>query len=330
MPEVLVNPIDSNPVPMSGPQILSVVIPTYQRPIWIVRAVRSLARQSRPPDEVVAVARDTDLPTHAAIDGLLHEPLPFKLRRELVSEPGFIPPVKAGIGAAKGDIIAVMDDDAEAADEWAVRLLSHYGDRSVGAVGGRCINTSDETGPDAVPATDRVGYVNRRGQFIGRMYFRPTFSQPVEVDFLMGGNMSFRREIARRLEFDMALNRNVAQGYEVDLGLQVRGMGSKIIFDPLVAINHYSAPREAVGVRQSQAEGTQWYAFNQARVALRRLPVARRAISFAYQMTLGERRAPGLLPLALGPLARKLGFDVDVARAAIKGRVLAARSVFRR
>ena len=124
--------------------------------------------------------------------------------------------------------------------------------------------------------------------------------------------MSFRREIARRLEFDMALNRNVAQGYEVDLGLQARRMGWRIIFDPAIAIRHYSAPRETVGLRSwTDTESAHWYAFNQARVALRRLPPLHRSISFAYQMTVGERHAPGLLPLALGPLARRLGFEVE-------------------
>jgi glycosyltransferase involved in cell wall biosynthesis len=110
---------------MSRPSMLSVVIPTYQRPEWIRRAVRSLAVQSRPPDEVIAVARDTDIPTHESIATLQAEGLPFKLRRELVSEPGFIPPVRAGLPAATGDIVAVMDDDAEAAEGWGARLMAH-------------------------------------------------------------------------------------------------------------------------------------------------------------------------------------------------------------
>ena len=100
---------------------------------------------------MVAVARDTDLPTHEAIAALAREPLPFKLRRELVSEPGFIPPVEVGVRAGEGDIVAVMDDDAEAADGWAARIVAHYADPEVGAVGGRCINTSDEAGPTPVP-----------------------------------------------------------------------------------------------------------------------------------------------------------------------------------
>jgi GT2 family glycosyltransferase len=304
----------------------SVVIPTYQRPDWIKRAVRSLAAQTRPPDEVVPVARDTDVPTHAAIDELARSKLPFTLRRELVVAPGFMPPVERGLAVAAGDIVAVMDDDAEAQEDWAGRLLGHYSNPGVGAVGGRYINTSDD-GPTPVPKVDRVGYVTPLGQFVGDMYCQPTFSEPIEVDFMLGGNMSFRREIARKLEFDMELNRNVAQGYEIDVGLQVKNMGWKLLFDPLLAVRHYSAPRETVGLRQSHAEAIQWYTFNNTRVALRRLPRIRRAVSLAYQVSVGQRVAPGVLPAALGPIGRRLGFQTELARAALTGRMLAIRSI---
>ena len=202
---------------MAQAESLSVVIPTFQRPTWLRRAVGSLAVQAPAPDEVVAVARDTDLPTHEVLDDLLGSPLPFRLRRAIVSEAGFMPPVRTGLATAEADVVAVMDDDAEAQEGWVARLLSHYDSEDVGAVGGRCINMKDDR-PVDVPAVDRVGYVNRRGQFVGNMYCRPTFDDPVDVDFMLGGNMSFRRDIARRLEFDMELNRNVAQGYESTLG----------------------------------------------------------------------------------------------------------------
>ena len=139
--------------------------------------------------------------------------------------------------------------------------------------------------------------------------------------------MSIRREIVRGLECDMELNRGVAIGYEVDIGLQVRRMAWKIVFDPKIAILHYSAPRAQAGMRADSAEGVQLYAYNQARVALRRLPFVRRSVSFAYNLLVGERRAPGLAPLAIAPLARKLGFETRHATAATRGRLLAARSV---
>jgi GT2 family glycosyltransferase len=316
---------------VTPPRTLSVVIPTYQRPVWIRRAVRSLAIQGRAPDEVIAVARDTDLPTHEAIAELQREKLPFTLRRELVTEPGFMPPVRAGLALAEGDVIAVMDDDAEAVEGWGERLLSHYADAAVGAVGGRCINMESEDRPAPVPEASRVGYVGRWGKFVGNMYCRLTFTDPVEVDFMLGGNMSFRREVARRLEFDMELNRNVAQGYEIDIGLQVKAMGWKVLFDPLLAIRHYSAPRATVGMRpDADATSVQWYSYNHARVTLRRLRGYRRLVAMAYQIAVGERRAPGLIPLLLPPLGRRLGFEARAASPAAKGRLLAIRSVLGR
>jgi GT2 family glycosyltransferase len=316
-------------VTAAPPATLSVVIPTYQRPVWIRRAVLSLAAQTRRPDEVIAVARDTDHPTHEAIATLVATGgLPFPLRRETVSAPGFIPPVQTGVAAATGDVIAVMDDDAEAETDWAARLLAAYADPLAGAVGGRIINMTGDV-PTPVETTARVGNVTLLGRFIGNMYRQPSFDHLVEVDFLMGGNMSFRRDVARRLEFDLELNRNVAQGYEVDLGLQVKRMGCKVIFDPRLGVRHYSAPRQTVGMRPTaDAEAVQWYSYNHARVALRRLPPWHGALAFSYLVTVGERRAPGVLPMLLGPLARRAGFDVTAAGPALRGRLLAVRRVF--
>ena len=179
-----------------------------------------------------------------------------------------------------------------------------------------------------VPVVSRVGYVNALGQFIGNMYCRPGFDDAVEVEFMLGGNMSFRREVALRLEFDAQLNRDVAQGYEVDIGLQVKALGWKVLFDPHLTVRHYSAPRATAGMRpEANADGVKWYAFNHVRVALRRLHPPRAVIAVTYQLAIGERRAPGVLPLMIAPLGRKLGFDVRAARAALAGRWLAIRGV---
>jgi GT2 family glycosyltransferase len=311
------------------PRTLSVVIPTFQRPDWIKRAVGSLARQTRLPDEVIPVMRDTDLPTHRSVDELRAAALPFPLRPALVVTPGFLPPVQTGLGAATGDVIAVLDDDAEALPVWIENILRGYGDATVGAVGGRYINMQGDAELE-VDATDTVGRVTRFGQFVGNMYKRPTFTAPVDVDFMIGGCMSFRREVADALEFDMELNRNVGYGYEVDLGLQVRGLGWRILFDPAIQIRHYSAPRQIAGLRSfSDADGARWSAYNHTRVALRRLPGLRGLVAFSYLLAIGERRAPGLLPLALAPLARRAGFQMAVSVPALRGRLQAARHVLR-
>lgn len=265
------------------------------------------------------MAREDDSATLATIESLRLEPLPFPIVRGVVREPGFMPPVEEGVRLASGEIIAMLDDDGEAEPGWTDGLLRHYRDPLVGAAGGRYINMKGDV---AVPveSTRRVGYVNSLGGFVGRMYLRPDFDDAVAVDFLMGGCMSYRATVARVLEFDRALNGDVAFGYEVDLGLQVRRAGWKIVFDPAVAIRHYSAPRAHTGMRAASGASIRAYAFNHLRVIVRRLSGPRRILATAWQVLVGERRAPGLLPWALGPLSRRADFDVSFAPAAWSGR----------
>jgi hypothetical protein len=139
--------------------------------------------------------------------------------------------------------------------------------------------------------------------------------------------MSYRREVARALEFDAGLNRDVAFGYEVDLGLQVRRAGWRLVFDPAIVVRHHSAPRADAGMRAGSGAAVRAYSHNQLRVALRRLPWPRAVAATGRALLLGERRAPGLAPLVLGPVARRLGFDLSVAREALAGRLDAIRSV---
>lgn len=314
--------------PTSG-LTLSVVIPTYQRPTWLRRAVHSLASQLLPPTEVIAIARDTDVPTHEAISALQAEVLPFPLRSGIVTGAGFIPPVQKGFAVANGDVVAVMDDDAEAFRDWAQQLLGHYADPTVGGVGGRAINMEGDHAA-AVPDADHVGYVSWLGRFVGNMYKQPRFSHPVDVDFLMGGCMSFRRVVAQAIEFDLALNNNVAFGYEVDLGLQVRGRGWRLVFDPAVAIKHYSAPRQIKGMRSlDDGEAARWSSYNETRIVLRRLSAPAAALALVWSLAMGARRAPGLVPLLLWPLGKLTGYRLNLAPPAIAGRIAAVRSVWR-
>jgi GT2 family glycosyltransferase len=289
--------------------------------------VRSLAAQAPAPLEVIAVVRDTDAPSHEVVAELQRAALPFALRKGVVSEAGFMPPVREGIRLAEGDVVAVMDDDAEAENGWVERILLQYADAHVGAVGGRCINMDGERVVE-VEETDRVGYVSVLGRFVGNMYKRPAFSSPRDVQFLMGGCMSFRKEVAHELEFDPGLNMNVAFGYEVDLGLQVRAMGRRVVFDPAIAVRHYSAPREIPGQRAPDDRASAyWAAYNETRVALRRFSAARAAIALTWRLIIGSRRAPGIAPWLLAPFARIAGFQTAVAGAALNGIVTAFRDV---
>lgn len=304
---------------------VSVVIPTFKRPDWIKRAVKALALQTVLPAEVVPVARDTDEETQQSVRELTSGTLPFPLKLGLVKEPGFLPPVREGFRLAQGDVICVVDDDAEAQPQLLKRFLEHYQNPRVGAVGGRVINVHRDGRPVDEPWTQRVGYISWTGRVVGDFYKQPAFTDPVDVAFLPGGCMSFRRDVTTRLEVDDCLNQNVGFGYEMDLGLQTQRLGFRLVYDPRVGVLHYSAPRQIDGMRRlDDEEAVRCASYNETRIFLRRLDPAKATAVVGRNLLLGSRRAPGLLPWALAPLCRRIGFVTSVAPAAARGRVEAA------
>ena len=273
----------------------AVVIPTYQRPDWLARAVGSLAKMTRRPAAVIAVCRDSDRPSHDAVVELRRQhAADFEVSMEQVTAPGHIPPVALGlrVGAERAPVVAVMDDDAEAEPEWLERLLARFADTSVGAVGGRCVNITNGV-PVPVPTRSVFGRLDYWGRVMGNMYCEPDVETPREADFLMGGNMAYRREVIQRLEFDLRLNAGVAFNYEVDLGLQVRNLGYRVVFDPTARIKHFSAPRANAGMRRSDADSVRDYARNLVLILGRRLPAARRLRTLGFFLLVGDRTAWG-------------------------------------
>ena len=62
-----------------------------------------------------------------------------------------------GVGAARGSVVAFLDDDARADRGWLERLLAHYDDPSVLGVGGRVEADWARGRPGVVPARVRLG-----------------------------------------------------------------------------------------------------------------------------------------------------------------------------
>src|SRR5215510_6071575 len=242
---------------MSNPEVkprFTVAIPTYERPAYLARAVRSVLMQTRVPDEVLVVHRRDDSETVKKFDGLLNLPHGNLLRFVAVDEPGFLPPIWQSVQNCSGDVIVFLDDDAEAHRDWLERLSVFYADASIGGVGGRYINYSNGV-RQYQPAADVAGKLYWYGRFVGNMYkdFKP--GRPIFVDSLMGGNMSYRGSLAKQCLPARALNHNVAFHWELDLALKVKKRGFRIVYEPRAAVHHHGAPRKISGMRTRNYEG---------------------------------------------------------------------------
>lgn len=150
-------------------------------------------------------------------------------------QPGLSAARNTGTGAATGDIVVFLDDDAAAEPAWLGHLLAPYADRNVLGVGGVALPVWEQAQPPWWPA--EFNWV------IGCSYAgQPRQRAPIRN--LMGCTMSFRRAVLQEAGgFDSALGRQAAGaagGEETELCLRLAARHRQGIFihEPAAVVHH--------------------------------------------------------------------------------------------
>jgi GT2 family glycosyltransferase len=195
---------------------LSVVIPTYQRRDSLLRLLASLRTQTLPPDayEVIPVVDGSTDGTAEAARGLT---VPFRLSVLEGANRGRAGACNAGMRAATGAVVVLLDDDMEASPGLlAAHALAHEGGRRLGVVGAAPIAVAPDTPPFVRYIAD--GFRKRLARLAQpgyRLTFRDTytgnFSAPREALLAVGG-------------FDEAFRVYGHEDYELALRLQAAGV----------------------------------------------------------------------------------------------------------
>jgi cellulose synthase/poly-beta-1,6-N-acetylglucosamine synthase-like glycosyltransferase len=277
---------------------LTVVVPTYRRPIDLARCLYALQQQYRKADEVIVIVRDTDTQTWDFLRDF--QPQALSLQVLTVTVPGVIAAMNLGLAQAQGEVIAFTDDDAIPYPDWLARIETHFlaNDR-VGGVGGRdWVYENGKLLDDSRPV---VGKLQWFGRAIGNHHLGVGAAR--EVDILKGVNMSWRRQAISSLRFDERLHGAGAQAhFEIAFSLAVRRAGWSIVYDPLVAVDHYPASRPQSDPRLNQSLRSQFNAtamteavHNETLGLLEHLPWLNRVIFLLWAVAIGSRSSPGLL-----------------------------------
>lgn len=303
---------------------LSVVVPTYRRPDDLARCLRALRAQRRAADEVLVVARPDDEATHAVLRA---ERAGWPaLRAVPVREPGQVAALNAGLAAARGDVVAITDDDAAPRPDWLARIEAHFAaDPRLGGVGGRdWIHRPDGRVDEGRKAT--VGRMQWVGRIVGNHHLGHGPAR--EVDVLKGANMSYRRAAVAPVGFDRRLRGCGAQvGNDLAVSLAVRRAGWKLVYDPAVAVDHYPAIRHDDDRRERPSvQAVANSAFNEALVVSEHLSPARRVVYAAYTLAMGTRQHPGPGRAALLALQRTPHVATRL-RGAMTGKAAALRAL---
>jgi GT2 family glycosyltransferase len=293
---------------------VSVIVPTFRRPDDLRRCLEAIKGQTRPPDEVVVVVRDTDTATHMALDA--YDGGILSIRRVIVGVPGVVAALNAALDTAKSEILAITDDDGAPRPEWIARTERWFEmDPRVGGVGGP---DWTHVGGDVFDGSAGVcGSVQWWGRIDATASERRA---PCDVDILKGCNMTFRRSAIGSIRFDTHLAGSGAQLFnEFDFCLAVRRAGWRLVYDPAVEIDHYPGERLDEDKRDKFVYKALVNAVhNRTLLILKHLPPLNRFAYVAYALLGGSKSVPGvaLLPVLM---ARRAPNAVSYWRATAEG-----------
>lgn len=295
---------------------ITVLVPTYKRTADVKRCLQAVLNQSRLPDEVLVVARDSDTVTRTMLE---HEYGGHALvHTVLTAVPGVVAALNAGLDRAGGGIIAILDDDTAPRPDWLERIERHFeADPRLGGLGGR--DWVHQHGRTEAGSRRTVGRVQWFGRVVGNHHLGVGGVR--EVDVLKGCNMSYRREAVRSIRFDVNLKGSGAQVYnDMDFSMAVQKAGWKLLYDPQVAVDHYPAPRHDEDQRNSfNALALFNMVHNETIVLMRYLEGWKRLPYVVWAVTVGMASSPGFVQWIRLRLQRKQTANQRLA-ATLRGR----------
>lgn len=175
---------------MSDPLLVTIVIATYNRCENLQITLRSLQFLRNVTFEVVVVPGPCTDDTESILR-------PYEEARAIrvlrIDERNLSRARNYGIAAARGDIVAFLDDDAVPEPDWLEKLTSLFSDPQVGAVGGFIRNHTGYEFQSKIVVCDEFG----RGKTFEDIEAAKEFclEEPNRYLSLTGANVAFRKDI---------------------------------------------------------------------------------------------------------------------------------------
>ncbi|WP_411374822.1 glycosyltransferase family 2 protein [Arthrobacter sp. MPF02] len=212
---------------------VTVVICAYTIDRWanLLDVIESVRAQTVRPEEVlVVIDHNTELYERlvAVVDDVTVV--------ENMGPKGLSGARNTGVSLADTDIVAFLDDDAEAAPDWLQHLVALYDDPDVLGVGGRVV---------PVWATGRPSYFGEELDWIVGCSHRGMPRVASEVRNVIGANMSFRLEVLRQVGgFNHSLGRQGSiplgcEETEICIRSRMGSPGSRIVYEPAAVVRHH-------------------------------------------------------------------------------------------
>lgn len=225
--------------------LVSVIIPTYNRPDCLKQLLQKLQFQVYKNYEVIVVDQSDEksiLMEHIVSEFsypiiFLHSDYPNRSNAKNI-----------GIRHAKGEIILFCDDDITPSDDMLKVHVKYHRDSAIGGVSCRII----ENNLPPLKSTD-ICYVT----WYGRMKDGYQSDVSCDVGTLVGGNMSMQRDILHEIGYFDANYIGTSIFEEQDISERLKNMGYRIHFTNETTIVHQ--PQNNGNVNLQNIDTSQYY-----------------------------------------------------------------------
>jgi glycosyltransferase involved in cell wall biosynthesis len=222
---------------------VTVVVCTRDRPRELERCLASLSAQRYPRFDILVV-------DNGAADGIadLCRGRGVACIRE--AQPGLTRARNLAARAARGDIVAYIDDDAVAEPGWLTAIAAEFADPLVAAVAGRTRYMSAPDDSLEMTGDDAPGDVARPRLVVDRST-RDWFTRACFGGIGDGNTMAFRRQVltaAVRFDERIGRGRAIDGGDEHIAFVSVIADGYRVVHAPAAVVRH-PAPATVAGRR---------------------------------------------------------------------------------
>ncbi len=223
---------------------ISVVVVTYNRPEDLKECLESLKSQNLPRNSYEVLVVDSST-THKNETTMLVQNYPVKYIH--TKYKGMTLARNIGICKSRGEIVAFLDDDAIADENWIKQILKNYNKPKIGGVGGKII----EDRPVRIKKKKQViiGKIDKSGELISNFDLG---EERIEVDHIKGTNMSFLKK--HLIEMDGFDNLYGGRAYreETDVCMRLKKRNYLIIYAPKAKVFHKRiGPKTSHAIRRN-------------------------------------------------------------------------------
>ena len=158
---------------------VSVVVPAYNEEDYIEKCINSLKRQEYPKEDYEIIVIDNNSTDHTIS---IIKTLGIKFTKERIKGPAAAK--NAGIKMTKGDIVAFIDGDCIAKEDWLAKIMAAFKSPNIGCVAGEIIGSENQN------LSELEKFLIKKGHLSQVQHVNHSF-----MPFAATANAAYRKEV---------------------------------------------------------------------------------------------------------------------------------------